>query len=206
MFLKYEYYKNKSKNGFNRQARTYDHDKNGRHARSMYKYIIEKIKNISFKTVLDIGCGTGEILSLITKHNSVRAFGMDISLEMLTVAEDKLGGRANLIIADAGNLPYDECFFDLVICNDSFHHYPNPIGVLSEIKRVLKNKGTLILSDICLPPLKRKLLNMFIFLSPDGDFKIYSEKDITKLINEAGFNSCTYEKVTNNGFILCAKK
>jgi ubiquinone/menaquinone biosynthesis C-methylase UbiE len=206
VLLNQESYKLKSKQGFNRQAKSYDHDKNGAHARSMYPYILDKIKKLQFENILDIGCGTGEILSVVTKHNGVRAYGIDISLNMLSFAESKLGNKARLMLGDAEKLPYGDCFFDLLICNDSFHHYPNPLGALSEMRRVLKAGGTLLLSDICLPKLQRLLMNMFIFLSPDGDYKIYSENAIRNFIEEAGFHACTYEKVKTDGFILCAKK
>ncbi|MBN1798909.1 MAG: class I SAM-dependent methyltransferase [Spirochaetales bacterium] len=204
VLVKHDYYKKKSKQAFNRQAAYYDHDKNGSHARTMYPYILDKINNLQFKNILDIGCGTGEILSAVADYNGVRAYGIDISLKMLSVAETKIVHKAQLMLGDAEKLPYGDCFFDVVICNDSFHHYPNPLAVLLEMRRVLKAGGTLLLSDICLPNFKRVLLNMFIYLSPDGDYKIYSRNAIRNLVKQAGFVSGTYEKVNDNGFIVCA--
>jgi ubiquinone/menaquinone biosynthesis C-methylase UbiE len=206
VLLNQESYKLKSRKGFNRQAGKYDRSRDGAHARSMYPHILEKLKSIEFENILDIGCGTGEILSAVTENNGAGAYGIDISLNMLSVAESKIGCRARLMLGDAERLPYGDYFFDVVVCNDSFHHYPNPLGVLSEMRRVLKDGGTLLLSDICLPRFQRLLLNMFIFLSPDGDYKIYSASAIRNLVREAGFHSCVYEKVKADGFILCTKK
>ena len=52
-------YKQKSKQSFDLQAETYDHDKNGLHARNQYQAILEKVKEFQLGKVLDVGCGTG---------------------------------------------------------------------------------------------------------------------------------------------------
>ena len=70
---------------------------------------------------------------------------------MIESAQKKLGEKVILEVGDAEKLPYAENQFDIVICNASFHHYPNPDRVLSEIKRVLKIEGILILGDPTAP-------------------------------------------------------
>ena len=58
-------YKNLSKSAFNVQANTYDVDKNGKHARGQYKYVLNELQQLDFQKILDVGCGTGEILKNI---------------------------------------------------------------------------------------------------------------------------------------------
>lgn len=83
-------FKEQSRNAFDKQAETYDIDKNGKHARSIYSYIIDKLSDMQFSNVLDVGCGTGEILNTIkTLYPAVSLFGIDISKEMLKQAEEK---------------------------------------------------------------------------------------------------------------------
>ena len=73
-----------SKDTFNLQATTYDIDKNGAHARTLYPYIIDKLSDISFDNVLDVGCGTGEILNTIKNiYPAVSLYGI-ISRGFLT--------------------------------------------------------------------------------------------------------------------------
>jgi ubiquinone/menaquinone biosynthesis C-methylase UbiE len=50
---------------------------------------------------------------------------------MIRVAEKKLAGRADLKIGDAEELPRPASSFDVVLCLDSFHHYPHPQKALS---------------------------------------------------------------------------
>ena len=45
---------------------------------------------------------------------------------MIEEAGKKLGKAARLQVGDAEQLPYKDNFFDVVVCNASFHHYPNP--------------------------------------------------------------------------------
>ena len=46
-------YKNLSKSAFNVQANTYDVDKNGKHARGQYKYVLNELQQLDFQKILD---------------------------------------------------------------------------------------------------------------------------------------------------------
>lgn len=54
--------KERSKVAFNQQALTYDKDIKGQHARNLYPYILNMLKDRHFSSILDLGCGTGELL------------------------------------------------------------------------------------------------------------------------------------------------
>ncbi|MFR7358928.1 MAG: class I SAM-dependent methyltransferase [Dorea longicatena] len=45
------------------------------------------------------------------------------------------------LVGDSENLPFENESFDVVICTNSFHHYPNPHAFMNEASRVLKNGG-----------------------------------------------------------------
>ncbi len=49
-----------SKKAFNKQASTYDCDIKGQHARALYPYLLERLEQIHYSTILDVGCGTGK--------------------------------------------------------------------------------------------------------------------------------------------------
>lgn len=200
-------YKNLSKSAFNVQANTYDVDKNGKHARGQYKYVLNELQQLDFQKILDVGCGTGEILKSITERYSfAQLYGLDISEEMLKQANDKLKGTATLILGDAENITLETNSFDLLLCTDSFHHYPNPQQAISEFYRVLKHGKFLLIADYWKPFPIRQIMNLFISYSNEGDVKIYSKKEIIEFLKQGGFQEITYKKIQNSGYLVIAKK
>ena len=100
-----------------------------------------------FDSLLDIGCGTGNLLSLISERYDAEIAGVDLTPKMLNIARIKIGDKADLKLGDSEYLPFDNDKFDMVICTDSFHHYPHPENVLKEINRVLKPGGSVLIAD-----------------------------------------------------------
>ena len=199
--------KKESQESFDRQALTYDMDRNGSHAREQYSIILQKMENFRFANVLDVGCGTGEILKRIhRRYPEVSLTGVDISEKMLEVAKVKIGNKATLLWADAEMLPFSDATFDLIVCSDSFHHYPNPQKVLAEFRRVLKGGGNLLICDYSIGFPLRQLMNLFIRFSHDGDVHIYSKEEITKLVIQASFSNIQYERTNATAFIITGEK
>lgn len=200
-------YKNLSKSAFNVQANTYDVDKTGKHARGQYKYVLNELQQLDFQKILDVGCGTGEILkSIEERYSFVQLYGLDISEEMLKQANDKLKGTATLILGDAENITLETNSFDLLLCTDSFHHYPNPQQAISEFYRVLKHGKFLLIADYWKPFPIRQIMNLFISYSNEGDVKIYSKKEIIEFLKQGGFQEIIYKKIQNSGYLVIAKK
>ena len=134
-----------------------------------------------------------------------KLFGLDLSEEMLSVARAKLQGRAALTVGDSERLPYPDGMFDVVYCNDSFHHYPAPEKVLGEVSRVLRPGGTFLLGDCWQPPVGRAIMNIYMHHSKTGDVKIYSRKELTALLAEY-FHDVTWERAGLTACIASGRK
>ena len=128
--------------------------------------------------VLDLGCGTGRALQLVPG-----AVGADLSLEMLRQAPP---GRAACGRAEA--LPIRSAAFDAVLCTNSFHHYPDPLSTLREIRRVLRPGGRAVLVD---PNLDHPLARLTIYggeaLVFGMSVHLHSAHEWLELAAEAGF-------------------
>lgn len=195
-----------SKNAFDKQAKTYDDDKKGSHARKLYPLIIHKVIQVNGKKILDVGCGTGELMNqLFLENPSLQLTGLDLSNEMLAVARNKLKENAEFVLGDAENLPFVDESFDIVICNDSFHHYPQPQMALLQIHRVLKNKGKIIIGDYYQKALVRLIMNCFMRFCHEGDIKIYSEKEMKRMMMPY-FHNIVFKIVDHCSFIIEGEK
>ena len=127
-------------------------DKNaGRYDRFMrkdqvaYDEMCELIRPVvKAKTVLELATGTG----LIAKHivnAAAHIEATDASAEMIAEAKrDNRSAKLYFSVQDMFCLPYAEESFDVVIVSNALHIVPQPEKALQEIKRVLKDDGTLI--------------------------------------------------------------
>jgi len=95
---------------------------------------------------IDIGCGNGRHLILMEKNGL--SFGVDISLNMLKIAKEKVS-HAVLVQSNALALPFREKQFDYALFIASLHNIrgrENRIKALKELMRVLKPDGKAIIS------------------------------------------------------------
>lgn len=197
--------KTRSREYFDRQAHDYDNSSDGKFVAPMYAEMLERIAGIAPASLLDVGCGTGNLL-LPLADSGISLHGVDLSKEMVLVARERLAGRAEVIVADAQSLPYpDECM-DLIVCNASFHHYPRPGDVLREMNRVLRHDGRLLIGDPNPPAVLRGLMNFFVRFSEGGDFRFYSRRQFGQMLSGSGFEMTDWRKPNYKVCILEAKK
>ncbi len=200
-----EVYKEKSKQTFDNEANVYASSSNGQHAKKLYANVIESVKKFNCLKVLDVGCGTGTILSELSKDDRLILAGVDLSEKMLNIAKKTLNNKVELKIGDSEKLPWKDDTFDAVICTDSFHHYPEPEKVLREMARVLTAKGNLIIGDPWAISPVRQLINLSLRYSKKGDFRIYSQAEINKLFMKCGFSVLSFSRVNHSSFITTAE-
>jgi arsenite methyltransferase len=103
--------------------------------------------------ILDIGCGSGvdTILAAILAGEKGSAIGVDIVTEMIERAENNLAlmdlENVKLQKASGESLPFAEDTFDVVISNGVINLIPDKEAAMSEIIRVLKPAGRLMVTD-----------------------------------------------------------
>ncbi|MHB8671321.1 MAG: class I SAM-dependent methyltransferase [Acidimicrobiales bacterium] len=97
--------------------------------------------------VLDVGCGTGELLGRVARQVAGRnAVGVDASSGMLRVAVTKpASGRC--AVGSASALPLRDAIAALVVTTVSFHHWDDQDAGLAEVARVLAPGGRLLMAD-----------------------------------------------------------
>lgn len=126
--------------------------------------MINSIKWSGTEQVLDVGCGNGLLLLAAARHltpDKGRATGIEIWKEMAgrqsagalrrNAEIEGVGDRIEVREADARNMPFENSTFDVIFASLSLHHAGGTHGirqVLSEMKRVLKYGGVILIYDV----------------------------------------------------------
>jgi len=100
-------------------------------------------------TVLDLGCGPGGDVHALAATTTYRVVGVDIDLPMLDAARigTAPGTSATFICADATRLPFSGGTFDAVRSERMLQHLPDPARAVTEMTRVTRPGGRLVLID-----------------------------------------------------------
>jgi demethylmenaquinone methyltransferase / 2-methoxy-6-polyprenyl-1,4-benzoquinol methylase len=173
------------------------------------------------KIILDVATGTGDFAVETLKLNPEQVIGVDISEGMLEVGRKKMKARGyehkiDLRLGDSENLPFEENKFDAVIVAFGVRNFENLEKGLSEMHRVLKPGGRMVVLEFSKPrafPFKQLYNFYFNFILPkigrlisrdpaaytylpesvqafpDGD-------DFTSILKRLGFNQTSCKPLT----------
>lgn len=137
-------------------------------------------------TILEIGCGSGAYTTFIARAAGDKGiiYALDIQAKMLQQLQSKLAKDENkdvhnikLMLGSAYELPFDDHSIDLVCMITVLQEIPDRLKALNEVKRVLKAKGTLAITEL--------------LVDPDYPFK----KTTIRIVTSAGFE---VDKVEGN--------
>ena len=144
------------------------------------------------------------------KYPDKHYVGLDLTPEMIHVAQAKNLSNTECLVGDSENLPFDEGTFDAIICSNSFHHYPKPQNFFNSSYRVLRRGGRLILRDYTSSDFVVWLMNHIEMplanLCGHGDVKILKAAEFTAMAENAGFTVLTMEKQKSFRAHLVARK
>ncbi len=176
------------------------------------KNVLKILQKADPSNILDIATGTGDMAILYSKTNAKQIVGVDISTGMLDVARTKVTQRKlndliELKVGDAENLEFEDNSFEAVTISYGIRNFENLRKGMSEILRVLKPKGTLVVLETSVPenfilrqgflfynrlilPLWGKLFSKdkkaYSYLS-DSSLHFPYGKELKKIFEEIGF-------------------
>lgn len=158
--------------------------------RNAQNQVISLLKVQSGIHFLDIGCGTGWAVGQVAKlvNDQGLFYGVDLSPKMIQKAKSNFNSRDHLFFtqANAESLPLDSNFFDIIICTNSFHHYPNPVKALAEMYRLLKSGGKVYILDPTADTWITKLADKIIKTVEPEHVKMYSTREFQQLLDGVG--------------------
>lgn len=140
--------------------------------------------SLTGKLSLDLGCGTGEFMAELAIRGTL-CYGTDFDKEAVEIAKN------NFALKNIFSLDFDGFFaktdnppFDYITCFEVFEHTDNPLKILIEAKKLLKDNGTLAIST---PGRERPLVNYSGWDYPYHHLSRWSEEAIKKMLALAGF-------------------
>ncbi|MEK7644000.1 MAG: class I SAM-dependent methyltransferase [Patescibacteria group bacterium] len=209
-------FEDKNKKMFSWVARYYD---NGLFRKYYFEKIYDRVlleaegtmKNYFGRPIklLDVACGTGEIINRLSRKFPESEFlGADFSEEMLAKARAKppTATKIRFLAAEVTALPFANETFDLIICTEAFHHFSRPDDALREIRRLLKPDGMFLLIDLAFNIRVIKTLIGPFFHWLENAYAYYSKPELEKKLELNGFviqKSYTYYF---NNYFFTAKK
>ena len=167
------------------RAAKYDSGFEGKLSRKFYNLLLREIKLFPGAAVLDVGCGTGELLKRLSIGHEIKGNGIDAEEKMLAEAKRKCP-QMDFQIARCDKIPFDDRTFDAAISCLSYHHFDNREGFAKEAGRILKPDGVLYIADVFFPWLIRKAANgIFSLAGLVANF--YNPGEIAECFSAAGF-------------------
>ncbi len=162
--------------------------------------------------ILDIGCGDGTF-SLYIKDKFRKIYGVEIAKEAAHFAQRQ--GMFPSVMDVNMSLPYKDNTFDAVTCLEVIEHLLNPCCLLSEMYRVLRPDGELVLTT----PNIRNFRNLYqlifngifphtssdTFVWGGGHLHYFTRKDIGILLRNAGFQRIKFS-INQDQFLLSKKR
>ena len=110
------------------------------------RWVAPWLTDLQGKTVVDISCGAGRWLAHAQAQGAT-VFGTDLCREMLQQASKKPGVAGRLALADTPHLPLASGIADVAICALSLGHMTPIEQAITELARVVRPGGDLIVTD-----------------------------------------------------------
>jgi ubiquinone/menaquinone biosynthesis C-methylase UbiE len=134
--------------------------------RTVHRRFLNRVRaqEVTRGTGLDLGTGPGYVaVELARQQPALQIVGLDLSAHMVQLAcrQAARTGLNNRVLwpqGDGSHLPFPDGAFDLVVSSFALHHWHDPLRILNEIARVLRQPdGRYCITDLCrdVDPLQR---------------------------------------------------
>ncbi len=182
-----------------------------------FSHVLHEYDSFRGQRVLDVGAGNGYVLSRYAQGGAI-TYGIDITRTGIDLCWQRfryLGLRGHFAVANAEELPFEDESFDCVCSMGVLHHTPDASRAVSEIRRVLRHGGRLIvmvyhrnsawyrmglpLAGLLTGKGRRQLVNEIDGAgNPKGE--VYSKAELARLL--AGFSSLEMSAGLLRGYMI----
>jgi SAM-dependent methyltransferase len=148
------------------------------------KLVLELVAPMPGERILDVGCGTGNHLQFFNEKR-YSLTGIDSSADMLEIARQKYGGRAEFISGQVQDLPFSDDEFDIVTIINFLEIADNPQKVIREAIRVCRGRVFIgFLNNYSFAGTRQGLKEIFGF-SQSKEMRFFSFPEIRNMVESS---------------------
>jgi demethylmenaquinone methyltransferase/2-methoxy-6-polyprenyl-1,4-benzoquinol methylase len=171
--------------------------------------------------IIDVAAGTGELSVISMRLDPMHVKGIDISEKMLERGKTKIirkgfNDKIELLYGDSENIPFNENTFDIAMAAFGVRNFSDTRRGLSEMKRVLRTNGTIMVLEFSKPvkfPFKQLYFLYFTRLLPvigrvfsrntvayrylpESVMQFLDNEQFISLLGELGFSDISQKRMT----------
>ena len=153
--------------------------------REVKKIVLPLLEKNNELKILDIGCGTGQLIKEISEHyNKVNYLGIDVAENMIDVAKkNNKGKNVKFKTSSIESFESNEKY-DIIICTHAFPYFPNKQEMIKKMAGLCNKKGQVIIVNSSTNSLKDLIINFFL-KATTSKAKYLSIDEMKKLFKSA---------------------
>jgi ubiquinone/menaquinone biosynthesis C-methylase UbiE len=174
-----------------------------------YNITFEQAGDVTGKSILDVGCGSGVFAVDFARRGAQRVVGIDLSNNMLKLArqeaeQHQVADRCEFIQADFLELDLEDKF-DTSIAMGVFDYVPDQVTFLRKMVTLTTGKAIVAFPSHSL--LREPARRLRYKLAGKGDIYLYSQDDVERIATEAGLRDKEIIRIHSSGgvFVLVGR-
>ena len=153
--------------------------------REVKKKVLPLLEKNNELKILDIGCGTGQLIKEISDHyNKVNYLGIDVAENMIEVAKKNNKGKNVKFKTSSIESFESNDKYDIIICTHAFPYFPNKQEMIKKMAGLCNKKGQVIIVNSSTNSLKDLIINFFL-KATTSKAKYLSIDEMKKLFKSA---------------------
>ncbi len=185
-------------------------DKMNDHHRPLAEWALSKLPEFDCETILDVGCGGGMLLDLLSKkYPQGGFFGIDYSPDAIHVATETCQNMVfsrclALMVASVSKMPFPDGNFDLVTAMETYFFWPNLEKDIQEVARTIRSGGMfLIISEAYPHPDFNERNAEWV---AKHNMNLVTNEEMVSMLTNSGFSAEVFTKEDCNWVAFLAKK
>ena len=156
--------------------------------REVLKIVLPLLKENNKLRILDIGCGTGQLVNEISKsYENVNYLGIDVASNMISEAKSNNIKNKNIKFKTCGIEKFKtKDKFDIIICTHAFPYFPNKEEILNKMYKMCNKGANVIIVNSSTNSLKDLIINFFL-KATTSKAKYLSIKEMKRLFEIVKF-------------------